>query len=257
MNADTDDLQWFNNDEKILDYLKEKEPQTRKTVLAALYVITENMKYNKQMVEDCKHTNEIYKEQKKTKKQEEGWMTQEEIKTIYDGLFEKVNLMFRKKLIADYPTIVNFILLGALGGVSGVVPRRSMDYTELKIKNYNPPTDNYYKKGKFYFNVYKTSKDYGLQTLDVKESAPEFNKILEKWASCCPSDYMLFSTSGKKLTSSQVTRYLHGILGKTISCDILRHIYLTDRYGKINAEMQKTSQEMGHSMGEQNLYIKK
>ena len=63
--------------------------------------------------------------------------------------------MFRKKLFADYPTIVNFILLGALGGVSGVVPRQSMDYTELKIRNYNPHTDNYYKKGKFYFNVYE------------------------------------------------------------------------------------------------------
>ena len=72
MNADTDDLQWFNNDEKILDYLKEKEPQTRKTVLAALYVITENMKYNKQMVEDCKHTNEIYKEQKRQRSRKNG-----------------------------------------------------------------------------------------------------------------------------------------------------------------------------------------
>ena len=78
-------------------------------------------------------------------------------------------------LFVYYPTIVSFILLGALGGVSGVVPRRSMDYTELKIRNYNPHTDNYYKKGKFYFNVYKTSKDYGLQNIDVKESAPEFN----------------------------------------------------------------------------------
>ena len=50
------------------------------------------------MLSDCKHTNNLYKTQKKSKKEEEGWVSVKEIKQIYDDLFEKVNAMFSKKL---------------------------------------------------------------------------------------------------------------------------------------------------------------
>ena len=77
------------------------------------------------MLQDCKHTNEMYKTQKKSQKEEDNWMSTEEIKTIYNELLVKVNAMFSKKLLADYQTINNFILLGVLGGVTGIAPRRS------------------------------------------------------------------------------------------------------------------------------------
>ena len=118
LEATDESLEWFNDDTKILEYLKEKTPQTRKTVLSALFVLTANENYQKQMLEDCKHTNEMYKSQKKSQKEEENWMSSTEIKEIYDNLFEQVNAMFQKKLLSNYSTINNFILLGALGGVS-------------------------------------------------------------------------------------------------------------------------------------------
>ena len=134
-NADT--LDWFNDDKKILDHLESKAPQTRQTVLSALFVLTGNENYQKVMLEDCKHTNDLYKSQKKSQKEEDNWMASSEIKEIYDNLYDQVNAMFQKKLIANYSTINHFILLGCLGGVSGIAPRRSKDFTELKIKNYS------------------------------------------------------------------------------------------------------------------------
>ena len=209
------------------------------------------------MLQDCKHTNDLYKSQKKSKKEEDGWVTVEQIKQIYDELFEKVNAMFSKKLLADYQTINNFILLGCLGGVSGIPPRRSKDYTEMKIKNFDTKTDNYFKAGKFYFNVYKTAKDYGEVVLDVKTKAPEFYKVLIKWVKCNPTDYMLFSSNQQKLSSPQITRMLNKIFGKNTSTDLLRHIFLTEKYGKLQEEMESDSRDMSHSSAMQALYIKK
>ena len=257
LNPDGETLDWFNDDVKILDFLKEKTPQTRKTVLSALFVLTGNENYQKLMIDDCKHTNEMYKSQKKSQKEEENWMSSTEIKEIYDDLYQRVSLMFSQKLIADYTTINNYILLGCLGGVSGLSPRRSKDYTEMKIINYDPKTDNYYKAGKFYFNVYKTAKDYGKQVIDVKQKAPEFFKILNKWVKINPTEYLLFSSNQQKLTSPQITRMLNKLLGKNVSSSMLRHIYLTEKYGDIQNEMEMDAKEMSHSKSTQAEYIKK
>ena len=256
LNATDESLEWFNDDSNILEYLKEKTPQTRKTVLSALFVLTGNENYQKQMLEDCKHTNEMYKSQKKSEKEEENWMSSAEIKEIYNNLFEQVNAMFQKKLLANYSTINNFILLGCLGGVSGLPPRRSKDFTEMKIKNYTSE-DNYYKNGKFYFNTYKTAKEYGQQVIDVKEKAPEFHKILNKWVKINPTEYLLFSSNQQKLTSPQITRMLNKLFSKNVSVDMLRHIYLTEKYGHVQDEMKQTAAEMAHNTDTQALYIKK
>ena len=256
LEATDESLEWFNDDTKILEYLKEKTPQTRKTVLSALFVLTGNSEYQSLMLSDCKHTNELYKSQKKSQKEEENWMSSTEIKEIYDNLFEQVNAMFQKKLLANYSTINNFILLGALGGVSGLPPRRSKDFTEMKIKNYTSK-DNFYKGGKFYFNIYKTANQYGEQVIDVKEKAPEFYKILNKWVKINPTEYLLFSSNEQKLTSPQVTRMLNKLFSKSVSVDMLRHIYLTEKYGHVQDEMEQVSRDMAHSTEMQKMYIKK
>ena len=97
LEPENEDMKFFDDDEKILESLKDKTPQTRKTVLAALFILTNNKSYNELMLEDCRHTNDLYKTQKKSQKQEEGWVSVEEIQQIYDSLFEKVNSMFSKE----------------------------------------------------------------------------------------------------------------------------------------------------------------
>ena len=89
LDSDNDDMKFFDDDKKILDNLKEKSPQTRKTVLAALFILTNNKSYNELMLQDCKHTNDLYKSQKKSKKEEDGWVSVEEIKKIYMTIYLK------------------------------------------------------------------------------------------------------------------------------------------------------------------------
>lgn len=252
-----DDLDWFSqNDKDILDYLKNKTPQTKKTTLSALFVLTKKQSYKDVMMEVMKTVNESNKDQKMNEKQKENWISIKEIQNIYDNLLVKIKLMLTNKKIMNEPTMMEFLLVSFLGGISNLAPRRSMDYCEMKIRNYDTKTDNYYKAGKFYFNVYKTAKDYGMQIVDAPT---DLNVILKKWVKMNTNDYMLYSTNGNKLTSPQITRILNKIFGKNISTSMLRHIYLTNVYKDLPAlnKMQQLANNMGHSISTAMEYIKK
>jgi hypothetical protein len=251
-------LEWFsNNDEDILEYLKEKTPQTKKTILSALFVLTKKQSYRDVMMTVMKSVNDKNKEQKMNEKQKENWISVKEIKDIYDPLLVKINSMLSNKSILNESTMMEFLLVSFLGGVvPDLAPRRSQSYTELKIKNFDTKKDNYYKSGKFYFNVYKTAKTYGLQVIEVPK---ELNVILKKWIKINTNDYMLYSTNGNKLSSPQVTRILNKIFGKNVSSSMLRHIYLTDKYKDIPAlsKMQNLATDMAHSVSTAMEYIKR
>ena len=122
----------------ILDYLKDIAPTSRKSILSALYVLTNNQKYRDRMIEDCKIVNDNYKNQVKSEKEEANWITTEEIKAKYDGLYAKVLKMFQKTAVTNIGVIVEYLLIALLGGVlESLPPRRSLDMALLKIRNYD------------------------------------------------------------------------------------------------------------------------
>jgi ribosomal protein L18 len=251
-------LEWFsNNDKEILEYLKDKTPQTKKTTLSALFVLTKQQSFKDVMMTVMKSVNDTNKEQKMNVKQEENWMSVKEIKEKYEPLLVNIKKMLSNKSILNESTMMEFLLVSFLAGVvKDLPPRRSQDFTELKIRNYDTKKDNYYKSGKFYFNVYKTAKTYGLQVIDVPK---ELDVILKKWIKINTNDYMLYSTNGNKLTSPQVTRILNKVFDKNISTSMLRHIYLTNVYKDIPAlsQMQNIASEMAHSVSTAMEYIKR
>jgi hypothetical protein len=257
-NMNGDGIQWFSDsDTDILDYLKDKTPQTKKTTLSALFVLTKKQSYRDVMMTVMKTVNDKNKEQKMNDKQEENWMSVKEIQDIYEPLLVKAKSMLSKKSILNETTMMEFLLASFLGGVvEGLAPRRSQDYTELKIRNYDTKKDNYYKASKFYFNVYKTAKTYGLQVIDVPK---ELDVLLKKWIKINTNEYMLYSTNNNKLTSPQVTRILNKIFDKNVSSSMLRHIYLTNKYKDIPAlnKMEELSSQMGHSVSQAMEYIKR
>jgi len=257
LKANNDDLDWFDKEEKeIMNFLAEKPSQTRKSVLSALFVLTGNEAYRDLMLKDCGVVNAQYKEQKKSTKESENWISTEQIHGIYDGLLEKVIGMFKRNIAGDYPTIMQFWLVALLAGVAGIPPRRSLDYGLMKIRGYDPKTDNYYKGGKFYFNRYKTANKYGLQVIDVPK---DLQALIKKWMKINDTDYLLFSSNKQPLSSPQINRILNKVFDKRVSVDMLRHIYLTNHYKDIPAlkEMENLATEMGHSLSQQMLYVKK
>jgi hypothetical protein len=149
------DLEWFsNNDKDIFDYLDEKNPQTKKTSLSALFVIRH---YDRDIMMDViKSVNDTNKEQKMNVKQKDNWISVTEIKDIYEPFLVKIKSMLSNEAFFNESTMMEFLLVSFLGGVVDLAPRRSQDYTELKIRNFDTKKDDHHKSGKFYFNIYKT-----------------------------------------------------------------------------------------------------
>ena len=250
------DIEWFiKENNKILKSLDDKNDQTQKTTLSALFILTNLKEYQTVMNTIMKKVNNDYKNQKMNEKQKDNWISINEIKEKYDALSVDANLMLNKKKILNENIMMEFLLISFLGGIV-IPPRRSLDYSEMKIRNYDVKTDNYYKANKFYFNKYKTFKTYGMQILDIPK---EFNKVLKKWVKINTNDYIIYSSNGNKLSCPQITRTLNKIFGKKISTSMLRHIYLTDVYKdipKIN-KMENLADQMGHSVSTAMEYIKR
>jgi hypothetical protein len=254
--ADRYDNEFFkDHKDTIIESLSGKPAPSRKSVLSALFILTNDDEYRKLMLDDCRETNEKYRDQTKSEKETENWMSVEDIEKIYRGLFDKVSAMFSRSIVGDPRTIMEFLLVGLLGGVSGLPPRRSLDYAVMKIRNYSP-TDNYYKAGKFYFNIYKTAKKFGTQVLEVPT---ELDKMIKKWIKLNKGDYLLYSSNEKHLSSPQITRILNKVFGKKVSTDMLRHIFLTDRYKNVPSirDMEELATQMGHSTSTALEYVKK
>ena len=57
----SEDIKLFDESKTILAHLKDKEPQNRRTILSALFILTGDSEYNKQMLEDCKTSNNLNK----------------------------------------------------------------------------------------------------------------------------------------------------------------------------------------------------
>ena len=256
MKSEDNKLDFFSDNVKeILEYLKSKNNQTLKTSLSALYVLTGKQEYRDVMMQVMKEVNATYQEQKKTKTQSDNWISEAEVKDVYFAQLDNALHMLSTKKVFNENKYIEFLLVGFLSGAV-MPPRRSMDYGEMMIRNYNPKTDNYYRAGKFYFNKYKTSSTYGLQTLDVPKG---LNIMIKRWLKLNQTDYMLYSTNKQKLSSPQINRILNTAFGgKKISTNMLRHIYLSSVYAGIPAlsSIDRLATQMGHSPTQAMEYIK-
>ena len=158
--------EWFDSQSKeIIEYLEKGNSKTSKTILSAIFILTGNNDIHKQMIKLSTEVNDEYKTNKKTEKQSSNWISSDKIKEIYDTYYNKTINILKQKIINknDTETIIEYILLGFLSGQL-TPPRRSLDFSLLKIRNFDEETDNYYKKGICYFNNYKSKDVYGKQS---------------------------------------------------------------------------------------------
>lgn len=236
------DLDFYNHTAPILKYIEDEmnSLQTKKTLLSALFIITQEKVYRDKMIEYCNQVNNKYKEQKLTNRQKEHRITFDEVKSKVE---ENLNNL------KNNPTLENYKLY--LAGVfsSGIYspPRRS-EFCNVKIKDYDIDKDNYLLKKKIIFNQYKTSKKYGSQTYDIPN---EILPILRKYLKVNSSDYLFPKTDNKTvMNNSDYNRLLQKCFGKNISVDALRSIFLSEKYKNIPAynEMADTATKMGNSI---------
>lgn len=205
----------------------------------------------------------------KSQKQEDNWITWEEVEQIKNELREEAEKIDNKNLSKkQYLTILKYFVISLY---TDLAPRRNLDYMDcFIIKKFNDKLEtnkNYYSidDETFYFYKYKTSKKYGLQKIFVGDN-DDFMDALDLYLSYNPAlkgkqrknklTPLLVDYEGKKLsTINSITRLLHKIFKKKIGSTMLRHIYLTDKYGKQLTEMKADAEEMGHSLELQKEYI--
>jgi len=250
-------LENFDKDESILKHLTDMPYNKRKTVLASLSVLTNNKNYNTQMLKDIHEFNENEMKQEKTPQQQENMIEPEEVEKIFNTLGEHAKIILKKDKLTptDLNELMKWVMLALTGGIFQA-PRRSIDFGNMKWRNYDSEKDNYVdiKNGNFVFQNYKTAKQYEKQENEISKP---LKVILNKWFKVCDCDYVLFDNKKQPLTSPQMTHRLNEIFGKKISTSMLRHIYATKKFSGVNLkELAETATEMGNSPMQLLKYVK-
>lgn len=248
----------LNNVDKVIKALKDVNPRTRKTMMSALVVITDNKDYRKLMIEDIDVYNQEEDKQEKNDKQNDSWIGSDDIKNLYDKLEAEAKYLYKKKNLSntDLQKIEQYIIMSVLGGIY-IPPRRSKDYVDFKIKNIDKSVDNYFDKNKFIFNSYKTSKFYGKQVVDIPKPLAA---IIRKWMKNNPSDYLLTDSKGNQLTNVKLNQRLNKLFDKKVSVNQLRHTFMSDKYKNLineKKEMDADFTKMGSSSSQFSNYVKK
>lgn len=189
----------------------------------------------------------------KSETQKDNWLEWEDILRIKKELAEKANTQetrLRSMVLSLYTEIE---------------PRRSLDYILMQVVPHlkmNLSTDKNYlalKENVFVFNRYKTDKKYGQQTIPIPvELRASINRYLSHHPLREQKSYpFLITTENEPFKgSNSITMMLNRIFKKKISTSMLRHIFLTNKFGDDLKERQKTAERMGHSLKEQTEYIK-
>lgn len=254
-------LRFLKDTETILGKLELMKPNTRKSYLIAIVKalkmsgIKANMTlynvYYPFLMELNKTDNT-----KMTGGEALNWVKEEEIEEqtkLYEDFVAK--LTTKKKLTEEEMKLFQDYVVFSL--YTKTIPRRSIDYIKMVV---GTPTEdksvNFYHKGKFYFNNYKTKGTYGTQVIDVPHSLDTLLKLWLKFKSK-ESPYLLLNKNKPFTQSSYITTILNTIFGRKVSVNMLRKYYATKTHGAEAKKLQETADAMGNSPATlKNHYIK-
>jgi hypothetical protein len=241
-------LKFLAKTKDILPKLEAMNPNTRRTNLISIVHASKHvgdkklfdfytplmMKLNKDFLDNTK----------KTEKQEENWMSQDDVLEVQKHLIKVLPKSFAKT--ADYEKLLDLMILSLY---TLTLPRRNLDYLNMLVMK--PPSEpdkhNYLWEGKFYFRQYKTASKYGEQIEPIPE---ELQKVIDMYMAEHPDvpEFLVRANGSPLKTSNDITRRLNKIFGRNISSSMLRNIYLTSKYSTTMNEMKNDVKAMGTSL---------
>jgi len=255
---------------KIMAHMANLSAGGIKTRLSALIVFIEKEaeqakealeRFGEMMKTKMKQVNEDADEQKMTDKQKKAMIPWEDVVKKYHELEKEVEPLMEKDDLSkeEFARFQMFVLLSCMVLVE---PRRSLDWTEFKLRNIDETKDNFLRVVKrkpfLVFNTYKTAKELGQQVIPCP---PKLYKILKgEWFLKNKHDWLLMNTTQKnKINSTQFMKLLYQFFGSNVSTNILRHSYLNKKYKNVPSikEMKKTATNMGHSVKQALQYVVK
>lgn len=254
-NQDIKNLNFLKDTESIIKQIKEKKDTTARSYIIAICSILKNdVKMQKQydiyynlLIE---YNDKLKTNNTKSEKQNEEWISQDEVKQKYSELEEEVKPLFKKKNITaeEYNKLLSYVVLSLYVLQP---PRRNLDYLKMlavsKYKGNENKDFNFFdiSDQKMIFNNYKTKGTYQSQEIDVDD---KLFIILCSWIKKFKIKYyILQKLDGSELDKNGITKILYKIFNKKVGSSLLRNIYLTDKYSDQNKEKLKDSQMMGTS----------
>lgn len=275
-----DDLKCLEDDKKVIKYLNGLNVSylTVRNYYNTIIVFLQALDYPDKLIKKYQDNRDILNEdylkhQKtgdKTAKQSKNWATLEEINKVVDDLdneikktnsgfnnkkyINKVQLLFILKFFLSIP------LRNDLGNNTKII--KLADYK--KLSKDDKDSNNYYvyspQKSFLSLSQYKTFKKYGLKIIDIPK---EIKKYFSKWYSLNPNpNFLLVNLNNNEpMTSHQLTilltKFFKKTLDKNIASTMLRHIILSEKFGKMKKEQQKMADIAGHSVAtQQTIYVK-
>lgn len=260
------DIKWFHNQEAVLAAVEDIPIRSRKTILSAVLVLN-NGRFNDKILakvsEERDEIDALNSSNEKSEKQADNWIDYPEVEKIWNETYSSVKHLLNSKHTISKRTDLNsisaFMLLTLCSGIF-FPPHRSMEFAVLKIKNYDPATDNYvdFKNNQIVLNSYKTAKTYGASKILYPK---EFKTILKKYLAILPEsqDHLIFDSQDKPYNAVKIAHRLNIIFGKRISTSMLRHIYASKRAELLPElkALEADAQAMGHSVSQHIEYIKR
>lgn len=255
--ANFDDLSFLGDREKVNVYLTKYALSSRRQAIVSCVALLSLYKeelpeiyaqYYQEMMAPKEATTG------RTEKQKDNWMEWPEVVEIQQKFKPASDCVDWNKWL-DYLVVSLYVLF----------PPRRNEYQMMKVAKNDEcaqdPNFNYIviSTQKFVFHQYKTAGTYGTQTYDIP--APLIN-VLFQALEHHPCDYttkaqfLLVRKDGSEFTTiNSLTRILNRIFGNNVGSTMLRHIYITHRYGTAKKEMKKDATAMGHSVSvQQNVY---
>ena len=258
----------FKDTEATIEFLQKYKPNTQRSKLISIVSFLDCSKddskpnrkaydfYNQKMKDINSTLKQEESKNEKSDSQEKNWIDWSDVLSKQQELKE-----LKDKSFNDY---LNYLVLS----LYTLIPPRRNEYSKVLVVPSSKGLDehkNYLDlaKGQFILGDFKTVKSKGIQTLDIPNDLMEIvNGFLKlrgikkiKKNEIVP---LLVDSDNKPLTASNaITRILNNIFHKKIGASMLRHIFVSDKFGDEDNERKEVAEQMGHSVSMSQDYVKK
>lgn len=282
---DTDNFDFLKQTDKVKDKLSELHFTTQRNYLSAIVIylmaISKNEKDMKEdplilkyaelrddlskIIEDNNATGII------SDKQKDNFVDISEVNKMVQEMGEEIkNKKIKKKedlsskdkaLLQVYTIFSIYTRLPMRNDLAGMEAINKRTYNKLTEENKKEKNYLVVNKNNMFMvlNEFKTNTKYKSINIPIEK---DLEKLLRVYLKMNGMGVLFKSSTGKALTRNALSQLLLKTtkkrMGKSISTTMLRKIYLSSKYGKIQEEQAKDAEIMGHSVDTQNkVYIKK
>ena len=270
---DADDLKFITKIKQVEDKVSEKHFTSQRNLYNAIIVYLMAIEGDEDIIKEYSDIrdklNEKYEEEQQSgkisEKQGKNFVDISEIQKMIDEMEKEVktykkkeSLTSKQKQLLKAYTLFNILIrIPTRNDQAGMILISKTMYNKLKEED--KKKDNFLlmekTSMKFIYNVYKTSKKYAENIVDIQK---DLEKILRMYIRLnkINSGEVLFPMT-KNAQSQLLLKMSQKYMGKRISSTMIRKIYLSSKYGDTLKEMKKDAQMMGHDTATaQKVYVK-